>query len=202
MQRAENGIVRDGDLPREEQLRRNTYSLLARLLYATPDPDLLELLGQIESAPAAENPLERGWQRLKQAAGQAQPVELDDEFHALFIGVGRGEVVPYGSWYQTGYLLDRPLAELRGDLQRLGIERQADIREPEDHAAALCEAMALLIQAASPLAAQQRFYHTHLGTWLKRFFLDLDTAPSARFYKAVGQLGAAFMTLEHRYLDA
>jgi len=202
MQTAENRSVIEDDLAEEERLRMNTYSLLARLLYAIPDAALLRRLGQIEAAPAAANPLERSWQRLKSVAEQAQVSELDDEFHDLFIGVGRGELVPYGSWYQTGFLMDRPLAALRGDLQRLGIERKQDIREPEDHAAALCESMALLIQSDTPVALQQRFYNAHLGTWLKRFFLDLNTARSARFYKAVGQLGAAFMALEQRYLGA
>jgi len=202
MQTAENRSVIEDDLAEEERLRMNTYSLLARLLYAIPDAALLRRLGQIEAAPAAANPLERSWQRLKSVAEEAQVSELDDEFHDLFIGVGRGELVPYGSWYQTGFLMDRPLAALRGDLQRLGIERKQDIREPEDHAAALCESMALLIQSDTPVALQQRFYNTHLGTWLKRFFLDLNTARSARFYKAVGQLGAAFMALEQRYLGA
>jgi TorA maturation chaperone TorD len=180
----------------------STYALLARLLYAIPDEPLLRRLGQIAAAPAAANPLERSWQRLRKAAEQVRMNELDDEFHALFIGVGRGELVPYGSWYQTGYLMDRPLAELRRDLQRFGIERQQDIWEPEDHAAALCESMALLIQSATPMVQQQRFYNAHLGTWLKRFFQDLDSARSASFYKAVGQLGTAFMTLEQHYLGA
>jgi TorA maturation chaperone TorD len=202
MQTAEIPSVTEDDLAEEERARMNTYSLLARLLYAIPDAGLLRRLGQIEAAPATANPLERSWQRLKCAAEQAQAPDLDDEFHALFIGVGRGELVPYGSWYRTGFLMDRPLAALRDDLLRLGIERKQDIREPEDHAAALCESMALLIQSATPVALQQRFYNAHLGTWLKRFFLDLDTAPSACFYKAVGQLGAAFMTLEQRYLGA
>jgi TorA maturation chaperone TorD len=204
MRTAENHSATEDNLAEEEGLRMNTYSLLARLLHATPDAALLGCLGQIAAVPAAANPLERSWQRLKIAAELAQALglgELDDEFHVLFIGVGRGEVMPYGSWYQTGYLMDRPLARLRGDLRRLGIERQADVREPEDHAAALCESMALLIQSATPVALQQQFYEAHLGSWLQRFFLDLDTAPSARFYKAVGQLGAAFMSLERRYLS-
>lgn len=200
-QTADSRNVVEDALDEEEQLRLNTYSLLARLLFATPDAALLQRLSQIE-ATAATDPLGHSWQHLKRAAEQARADDLDDEFHALFIGVGRGELLPYGSWYRTGYLLDRPLAQLRGDLQRLGIERQAGIREPEDHAAALCETMALLIRSATPLAQQLRFYSLHLDPWLRRFFLDLDTAPSARFYKAVGQLGAAFMALEQRYLGA
>jgi TorA maturation chaperone TorD len=201
MQKADNQIMPPPDVAAEEQLRMNTYSLLARLLYRPPDEPLLQLLRQIEAAPANADQLGRSWQSLRDAARQAQVAELDDEYHTLFIGVGRGELVPYGSWYQTGYLMDRPLAQLRSDLQRLGIERQADIREPEDHAAALCESMALLIQSATPIDVQQAFYKTHPGTWLQQFFTDLQTAPSARFYQAVGQLGDAFMAMEYRYLD-
>jgi TorA maturation chaperone TorD len=116
----------------------------------------------------------------------------------LFIGLGRGEVVPYGSWYATGFLMERPLAELRDDLREIGVERQPGVHEPEDHAGALCDTMALLISGdpPAPLEAQQRFYARHLEPWLPRFFADLQRAASARFYRAVGRLGGHFVAVE------
>lgn len=183
-------------------LRANTYSLLARLLRAVPESELLEVLASIESADKErQSGFGLSWHLLKLNAGRARPSELDDEFHDLFIGLGHGEVIPYASWYRTGYLMDKPLARLRHDLRQLGIERQQQVSEPEDHIAALCEAMAMLIDNGSSLEAQQAFYRNHLHGWLARCFRDIEQAPSARFYKAVGQLGQHFVQLEQRYLD-
>ncbi|MET0054159.1 MAG: molecular chaperone TorD family protein, partial [Candidatus Thiodiazotropha sp. 6PLUC10] len=126
---------------------------------------------------------------------------VDDEFHDLFIGMGRGELVPYGSWYQTGFLMERPLGRLRTDLNLLGFQRQDGVTEPEDHVAALCEVMAMLIQESQSVQVQSQFYETHLASWLARFFTDLSEAKSAIFYRAVGRFGKAFIALEKRYLN-
>lgn len=183
-------------------LRANTYSLLARLLREVPDRQLLDILSAIETAEGeAQHGLGLSWHLLKLNATHARLGELDDEFHDLFIGLGHGEVIPYASWYRTGYLMDKPLARLRHDLQRLGIERQEQTSEPEDHLAALFEAMALLIESGSELNEQRQFYRDHLHGWLDDCFRDIEQAPSARFYKAVGQLGQHFVELEQRYLD-
>jgi TorA maturation chaperone TorD len=142
------------------------------------------------------------WRMLAQAGERADRDALDDEYHALFIGIGRGELVPYGSWYLTGFLMEQPLALLRRDLARLGFERQPDVREPEDHAAALCETMALLIggDEAAGLDQQREFFERHLAPWMGRFFRDMQGAESARFYRAVGYFGEQFMTIEQQYL--
>ena len=125
---------------------------------------------------------------------------LAQEYQDLFIGLGRGEVVPYGSWYMTGFLMDRPLAVLRGELEALGFERQEGVAEPEDHAAALCETMAMLVSEGHPIEVQQRFFQNHMGPWMGRFFRDLNEARSAAFYRAVGQFGEQFMEFESGYL--
>ncbi|HHB11839.1 MAG TPA: molecular chaperone, partial [Chromatiales bacterium] len=130
------------------------------------------------------------------------PQSLDDEYHALFIGVGRGETVPYASWYLTGLLMEKPLALLRRDLARLGIERSPEVCEPEDHAGALCESMALLVDDPDVVADTERgFFETHIDPWLGRFFEDLSRAPSARFYAPVAVLGQRFLALERRYFS-
>ena len=191
------------DAPRldDDALRANTYTLLARLLRATPDGELLDTLSAIDAGDKPGSDLGMSWHLLKLSATHAQPERLDDEFHDLFIGLGHGEVIPYGSWYQTGYLMDKPLAKLRYDLDILGVEREAGVSEPEDHVAALCEVMALLIGQGAPLARQQQFFRDHMASWLGRCFADIENAPSAQFYKAVGQLGQHFAELEKRYMD-
>jgi TorA maturation chaperone TorD len=142
------------------------------------------------------------WCELSAAAHQAQASDLAAEYHNLFIGLGRGELVPYGSWYLTGFLMEKPLVQLRRDLATLGYQRPTDNCEPEDHAAALCEVMAMLIRdATGSLQIQRQFFETHLGSWMETFFRDLQGARNACFYRAVGGLGQTFMTLEKQYLN-
>ena len=182
----------------EDRARGHVYALLGNLLAAPPDDDLLATLASISPDPADRSLLAAAWKMLGEAAGRATLPALRDEYQSLFIGLGRGEVVPYGSWYLTGFLMEQPLAQLRGDLRALGIERQPGVCEPEDHAAALCDTMALLITSDAPasLEEQHRFYARHLEPWLPQFFRDLQQAASARFYRAVGQLGEQFIGVE------
>ena len=182
----------------EDRVRGNVYALLGNLLAAAPDAGLLDVLRGIAPEPDDDSLLAASWQMLAVAAGRADLEQLRQEYDALFIGLGRGEIVPYGSWYLTGFLMEQPLAQLRGDLRELGIERQPGVHEPEDHAAALCDTMALLITGDEPVPLEQQFdfYSRHLETWLPRFFRDLQQAESARFYRAVGQLGEQFIGVE------
>jgi len=181
----------------EEQARVEVYRLLAALLAAPPSADLLSLVRDIRSG---EGELGTVWQSLRQAADAAAPAELEREYHNLFIGLGRGELNPYASWYLTGFLMEKPLADLRDELAALGVARRAEVSEPEDHAAALCETMAIVLADSGQDAARcERFFRTYLGSWMGRFFEDLQGANGARFYRAVGRLGRAFMEIEQQY---
>jgi len=182
----------------EDRVRGNVYALLGNLLAGPPDENLLQVLRGVAPEPGDESLFAASWQLLAVSAARANVGELREEYDALFIGLGRGEVVPYASWYLTGFLMEQPLAQLRGDLHALRIERQPGVCEPEDHAAALCDTMALLITGDTPVSLdeQQRFYARHLEPWLPKFFRDLQQAPSARFYRAVGQLGEQFIGVE------
>ena len=194
-------VMNDAAAPAaDEQVRAHTYGLLGRLLVATPGQDLLDLLAAVDPEPGVEADFAAAWRQLAIAAARAAPAELAGEYQDLFIGLGRGEVVPYGSWYMTGFLMDKPLAVLRADLAALGFERQDGVPEPEDHAAALCETMAMLITDGQPPAVQRRFFQGHVGPWMGTFFRDLGEARSAVFYRAVGQFGEQFMAFEARYL--
>ena len=129
------------------------------------------------------------------------PAAIEDEYQDLFIGLGKGEVVPYGSWYLTGFLMEKPLSDLRDDLNRLGFERNESVLEPEDHAAALCEVVSLMITENTDLAVQNDFFQTHMASWMGRFFKDLTDARSAIFYKALGRFGSAFIAFESDYFS-
>ena len=185
-----------------DTLRAHVYSLLAALLTGPPSVELLRLLGRIEDQQESDTEMAQAWRMIKEAGGRTNAALLDDEYHRLFIGLGRGELVPYGSWYQTGSVMDQPLARLRSDLAVLGIQRRCDVRETEDHAAALCETMAIICShpAEVGLEAQKAFFSDHLKGWMDRFFKDMQQASAARFYRAVGRLGEAFLDLEKTYL--
>ena len=197
--------VHDGGMEAtaEDAVRANTYSLLAALLAKAPSSEILDLLKQIDApAKADAGQIAACWEALRLASERAQLDELADEYQDLFIGVGRGELMPYGSWYTTGFLMDRPLTVLREDLAVLGFERQQEVYEPEDHVAALCETMGMIVRASEeiPFDTQRKFFGDHMGHWMGRFFQDLQEAKSARFYRAVGQLGEQFIEFEKRYL--
>ena len=189
----------------DDVVRANTYSLLGALLAAPARREHFDLLANID-IPSTDGPSTDGlmaaWSSLGRAAEHADVDAVDDEYHDLFIGVGRGELIPYCSWYLTGFVMDKPLAVLRSDLAALGFERQNDVKEPEDHAAALLETMALITASAEHgIDVQRRFFDRHLATWMRTFFADLQTAESARFYRAVGRFGDRFMTFEMQYLS-
>ncbi len=187
-------------LPSEQRWRSNTYALLARLLSAAPDTVLLTMLARLPPPlPDNPQPLPLAWRELSRAAGATTVTDAAEEFAILFIGMTRGELLPYGSFYQTGFLQEKPLADLRADLQTLGIQRQEQTPEPEDHIAALCEVMSLLIMEQHPRQAE--FFQRHLIPWQKRFFADLQGCAAAKFYRTVARLGNAFMDLEAQYLS-
>ncbi len=189
-------------LPAEQAHRAGMYSVLAALLREAPGRDVLDFVSRLEGETAADrSELAVALNTLSLAARHSSEDALRDEYHALFIGLGRGELVPYGSWYQTGFLMEQPLGLLRADLARLGFERAEDVREPEDHIAALCEVMGFLVQDQAPVEQQRRFFDSHLGNWADDFFADLNVARTAVFYRSVGRVGAAFLALEGRYLS-
>jgi TorA maturation chaperone TorD len=135
---------------------------------------------------------------LAQAASETTVERVEREFFNLFIGLGRGEILPYASYYLTGFLHERPLARLRGDLAPIGIERAEGNNEPEDHAATLCEIMAGLVSGRlpAPPGTDQRIFEKHLAPWIGRLFADLERADAANLYRRIGTLGRVFIEVE------
>jgi TorA maturation chaperone TorD len=175
--------------------RAQEYGLLATLLAAAPSRALLEQLALIAGDTTA---LGRAHAGLAEAATRAVAAKVEREYFDLFVGLGRGELLPYASYYLTGFLNERPLARLRDDLAALGIERVENNSEPEDHAATLCEIMAGFASGRfeASAEAQRAFFEKHVSRWMGRLFVDLEKAESARFYRAVGSLGRVFLEIE------
>ena len=187
----------------EDSARADLYALLAHLFHAAPDADLLAVLANADdiSAETPHSTVGEAWRKLQSAAFATDPEALAQEFQDLFVGVGSGEVTAYGSWHLTGFMMEEPLARLRDDLARLGFSRLQSAAEPEDHIAALAEVMRLLVRGGDgiPAAAfevQKAFFARHLRPWYARFAEQLAKAPSANFYRAVGELAKTFLDTE------
>jgi TorA maturation chaperone TorD len=194
--------VAELDIAEEDRLRAQWYGLLARFLSAPPDAATLELA---RGLVGDDSELGKGVKAFAAAAKGATVEALDEEFFDLFTGVGQGELLPYASYYLTGFLNEKPLAALRQDMDELGIARAEDVKEPEDHLASLCEMMAGMITGAfgAPvdLDKQRWFFDKHIGCWAPRFFEDLQAARSAAFYMPVGMIGSVFMAVESQAFE-
>lgn len=177
--------------------RVQAYALLARLLRRPPSS---EFLVRLTGLRGDASPWGEALNDLARAAGDVDPAEVEREFNRLFIGLNRGELVPYASFYLTGFLQDRPLVDLRAEMARLGIARSAEVVEPEDHIAALLEMMAGLIDGrfgkCAPVGEQHKFFEHHLSRWAPDLFRDMLEAKSASFYRSVGGLGCLLMEIE------
>ncbi|GAB3112461.1 molecular chaperone TorD family protein [Aestuariicella hydrocarbonica] len=181
----------------EDLARAQMYQLLGVLLGGPPSSELL--LG-LASLRGNDTPVGSASQDLAVQAKRTAPDEAEREFNKLFIGLGRGELLPYASYYLTGFLNEKPLADLRRDLRTRGIKAREDVKEPEDHLGTLCEIMAGIITGEfacdSDVTSQKAFFDRHLAKWAALFFSDLEQAQTALFYAPVGALGRAFMAVE------
>jgi TorA maturation chaperone TorD len=188
----------------EDRARADHYALIARLFFAPPDAALLAALVDATSGfAAAEGELARAWQALADAARSTGEAAAREEYEGLFNGIGRPDVMLYGSYYLAGFLMEEPLADLRDDLAELGIGRRSGIAETEDHVAALAEVMRHLVLGGSDevgLARQRRFFVRHLQPWYARLADALEALPQAVFYARVGALARAFFDIESEAL--
>lgn len=195
-----NAVAENQPLTEEDWARARLYALLARLLFAAPDAALLQAIAQADEL-AARSELPQAWQGLQAASTVMDAEAAAQEYEQVFIGLGQGEVMPYLSWHLTGFLMEEPLAKLRDDLAVLGLTKASGVGEPEDHMAALCEVMRLLVagDADSELASieqQRAFFDCNLRPWYTKFATQLELAPSANYYRAVARLLRAFMDVE------
>jgi len=181
----------------EDRLRADLYNYLGLMLSAPPDQMLLD---QTAGLAGDESPLGRAIETLADIAKRSKPKAVTSEFNRLFIGLGRGELLPYASYYLTGFLNEKPLATLRQDLYANGIARSPTVFEPEDNIASLMEVMGALIVGRfgppAPLGAQKDFFNRHIAPWAQHFYKDLETAKNSVLYAAVGSVGRIFMEIE------
>jgi TorA maturation chaperone TorD len=181
----------------EDRLRADLYNFLGVILSAPPDE---MLLAQTASLTGDDSDLGQGIATLSKLAKLTKPASVESEYNRLFIGLGRGELLPYASYYLTGFLNEKPLAQLRNDMTAQGLQRADTVFEPEDNIASLMEMMGALIvgrfDKPAPLHKQKDFFMKHINPWAGLFFGDLEGAKNSVFYAPVGTIGRAFMEIE------
>ncbi len=185
------------DVSTEDRLRADFYNFLGLLMAAPPDQMLLD---QVAGLTGDETDLGQAIQAMSRVAKVTKPAAAEREFNALFIGLGRGELLPYASYYLTGFLNEKPLAQLRNDMAARGITRAQNVFEPEDNIASLMEMMAGMIVgrfgAPATLEDQKVFWNKHIGPWAMHFYSDLEAAEHSVLYASVGAVGRIFMEIE------
>ena len=180
----------------EDQLRADMYSFLASLLRTEPSADLVKQLTLLESD---DTPIGKAIKILTKLASSLDLPSIRAEYVGIFIGVGRGEILPFASYYLTGFLKDKPLAKLRGDMQEIGIAVSSGI-DPEDHIATLFDIMAGLIlgkfNRKFSIGEQKDFFNKHLAPWVDLLMRDIEASKIAVFYAPVGTIGREFIEIE------
>ncbi|KUP90710.1 TorD/DmsD family molecular chaperone [Tritonibacter horizontis] len=181
----------------EDRLRADLYNYLGLMLSAPPDQMLLD---QTAGLTGDDTPLGQAITQMARVAKRTKPAGVEREFNALFIGLGRGELLPYASYYLTGFLNEKPLAALRNDMTARGLSRAENVFEPEDNIASLMEMMGALIAGRfgtpATLEVQKTFFNKHIGPWAGHFFADLEGAKNSVLYASLGAVGRAFMEIE------
>lgn len=184
-------------IPEEDRLRADLYNFLGLLLAGPPEEGTLTMTAGLTGD---DTPLGTAINALAKIARLTKPAGVESEFNKLFIGLGRGELLPYASYYLTGFLNEKPLAQLRRDMAARGLTRAENVYEPEDNIASLMEMMGAMIVGrfgrAQDVRDQKTFFNTHIGPWAGHFFTDLEAAKNSVFYAAVGQVGRVFMEIE------
>ena len=181
----------------EDQLRADMYSFLASLLRTEPNAELVNQLTNLESD---DSPIGKSIKTLSKLASSMDLPTIRDEYVRIFVGVGRGEILPFASYYLTGFLKDKPLAKLRNDMKEIGIELAENVKEPEDHIASLFDMMSGLIlgkfNKKFSISEQKDFFNKHLGPWVDLLMRDIESSKIAVFYSPIGTIGREFIEIE------
>lgn len=190
----------------DELARAELYGLLARLYWRAPDAELLQQFKvAVTEAPEPGSFLEEPWRALVGAMRATTPTEVQDEYDALFQGIGKPEVFLFGSFYLAGVVNQKPLVALRDDLVEIGLARDETLGETEDHVSGVLEVMRYLIAgddvAVCNLERQHRFFRTHVQSWIESLCDAIEAHPRAETYRAVAAFTRAFMQIETQAFD-
>ncbi|MGB3243900.1 MAG: molecular chaperone TorD family protein [Sulfitobacter sp.] len=190
-------VAEDISVASEDRLRADLYNFLGLMLSGPPDQLLLD---QCAALSGDDSGIGKAISGLARVARVSKPRKVESEFNALFVGLGRGELLPYASYYLTGFLNEKPLAILRSDMSARAMTRAKNVYEPEDNIASLMEMMAGMIvgRFAQPatLEDQKTFFNKHIAPWAGHFYSDLEAAKNSILYASLGSVGREFMDIE------
>jgi len=189
----------------EDQARANFYALLGRLYGGAPDAALLRAIASADELPvaAAEGPardLAESWRTLIAASAAMDADAASQEYIDLFVGVGKSEVSVHASGYLS-HAGGSVLAELRAELARLGLGRQEGVSMYEDHLAAVCETMRVLVGGAPgiepfPFSEQRSFFMAYVSPWVPECCNAIISSAIANYYRRVAELTQLFVAIE------
>ena len=190
-------VIDSASVSEEDALRADMYDFLASLLRKEPSDDLIAKVAQLSGD---DTPIGRASAVLAHLANTMDNGLIRNEYVEMFIGVGRGEILPFASYYLTGFLNDKPLANLRAEMMEIGIVRVDGVKEPEDHIASLFDMMSGLIQGqfgrTFSIAEQAKFFNQHIEPWAGLLMRDIEAAKTVVFYAPVGTIGKTFLEIE------
>lgn len=189
--------LKKSEVLEEDILRADMYDFLASLLRTEPSDELIDKVAGLDGD---RTPIGSACLTLAHLAKNLDNGTIRNEYVELFIGVGRGEILPFASFYLTGFLNDKPLANLRADMAAIGIKRVDSVKEPEDHIASLFDMMSGLIRGSYSrcytIGEQATFFRKHIEPWAGLLMSDIEGAKSAVFFAPVGTVGSAFLEIE------
>ena len=181
----------------EDILRADMYDFLASLLRSEPTDDLIS---KVSNLTGDESTIGSACLTLSHLARNIDNGLIRNEYVELFIGVGRGEILPFASYYLTGSLNDKPLANLRADMSKIGVVRAEGVKEPEDHISSLFDIMSGLIRGTFgkvyTICEQAKFFNRHIEPWGGLLMRDIELAKSVVFFAPVGTIGKTFIEIE------
>ena len=187
----------------EDHGRANFYALISRLFAAAPDQALLAAMAGSPPLATDDNGAElpQSWSKLISASTAMDEDAASDEFEKLFMGVGKAPVNLHASHHLTGFMMEQPLADVRGTLATLGFARVETQTMVEDHLSALTEVMRLLIVGGdgvqpSSVSAQRQFFSAHIEPWFEICCAAISKSSLANFYTVVAQFARSFLQVE------
>ncbi len=192
-----NEVESIAGIEEEDALRADMYSFLANLIRTEPSEELVDTLKNLSGD---QSNIGKSIKLISKLSSTLHISEISDEYVNLFVGVGRGELLPFASYYLTGFLNDKPLSKLRDDMNKIGVERLKEVKEPEDHVSSLFDIMSGLITGKFgrlySINEQSVFFEKHLNSWVDLLMTDIESSKSAVFYAPVGSLGKEFIKIE------
>ena len=185
------------EIKEEDQLRADMYSFLANMIRTEPSQELLD---SVKKLTGDDSSIGKSIKLISKLASAMHVSEIQDEYVNLFVGVGRGELLPFASYYLTGFLNDKPLSKLRNNMNELGVVRIKEVKEPEDHVSSLFDIMSGMITGQFgkqySITEQSNFFEKHLNSWIHLLMSDIESAKTAVFYVPIGSLGKEFINIE------